>query len=123
MKPRTHRRDFLRQSTAAGVGLWVVGSRVVRGDESPNEKVNVAIIGVGGRGEAHVEAIPQGRREHRRPLRRRRPARLGKAAEKHPEARSYNDFRKMLDERHKEIDAVVVSTPDHTHAVGRRRWR
>ena len=35
----------------------------------------------------------------------------------HPAAHTYNDFRKMLDERHKEIDAVVVATPDHTHAV------
>jgi predicted dehydrogenase len=42
---------------------------------------------------------------------------LNSAGEKHPKACKYNDFRKMLDERHKEIDAVVVSTPDHTHAV------
>src|SRR5262249_15004284 len=42
---------------------------------------------------------------------------LGKKAEKFPQAKKYNDFRKMLEELDKQIDAVVVSTPDHTHAV------
>jgi len=43
--------------------------------------------------------------------------RAGDIFQKHPQARKYQDFRRMFDEMHKEIDAVVVATPDHTHAV------
>jgi predicted dehydrogenase len=116
MKRRSNRRAFLKQSASAGVGLWVVGSRVVAKDDSPNERVNVAIIGSGGRGSAHVKGIPEAGGtivalcdvDDRN---------LETAAEKHPKAYKYNDFRHMLDERHRDIDAVVVATPDHTHAV------
>ncbi|HEV3163707.1 MAG TPA: Gfo/Idh/MocA family oxidoreductase [Isosphaeraceae bacterium] len=116
MKRRSTRRDFLRQSTAAGVGLWVVGSHsVVRGD-SPNERVNVAIIGVAGRGDAHVQEIPKagGTIVALCDVDDRSLDDVGK---KHEKAYKYNDFRKMLDEKHKEIDAVAIATPDHTHAV------
>src|SRR5579864_4107566 len=116
MNRRTNRRDFLRESSVATAGLWVVGSRVLADNASPNEKVNVAIVGVAGRGEAHVKEIPEGGgtvvalcdvdERH-----------LGSAAEKHPHAKKYSDFREMLDKQHKEIDAVVVATPDHTHTV------
>lgn len=54
-----NRRDFLRSTTAAGVGLWVVGSGSGVMGKSANDKVNVAIIGVGGRGGAHVDGIPK----------------------------------------------------------------
>ncbi len=111
-----NRRDFLRSTTAAGVGLWVVGSGSGVMGKSANDKVNVAIIGVGGRGGAHVDGIPKAG-GNIVALCDVDDRNLGKAAEKHPDALKYNDFRKLLDEHHKEIDAVVVATPDHTHAV------
>ena len=43
--------------------------------------------------------------------------RLGEAAKGHPQAKTYSDFRRMLDQVRDRIDAVVVTTPDHTHAV------
>ena len=116
MSRRTNRREFLQATAAGGVGLWVVGSGASVLGKSANEKVNVAIIGVGGRGNAHVEGIPKAG-GNIVALCDVDDRNLGKAAEKNPDAHKYNDFRKMLDERHKEIDAVVVATPDHTHAV------
>jgi predicted dehydrogenase len=116
MKRRSNRRTFFKQSASAGLGLWVVGSRVAAKDDSPNERVNVAIIGAGGRGAAHVKGIPEAGGtivalcdvdDHN----------LETAAEKNQKAYKYNDFRHMFDERHRDIDAVVVATPDHTHAV------
>jgi predicted dehydrogenase len=110
----TNRRTFLRTSTAAG--LWIVGSGSNLRAESANEQVNVAVIGVGGRGAANLEGIAAaGGRivalcdvdNHT----------LEGAATKHPKARTFHDFRRMLDDFGKEIDAVVVSTPDHTHAT------
>ena len=84
--------------------------------KAANEKVNVAIVGVGGRGRAHVDGIPKAG-GNIVALCDVDDNNLGAAAKEHPAAHTYNDFRKMLDERHKEIDAVIVATPDHTHAV------
>ena len=55
-------------------------------------------------------------REHRRPVRRRRAAGPPAPSRQFPKAKKFRDFRKMLDEMDKQIDAVVVGTPDHTHA-------
>jgi predicted dehydrogenase len=116
MSQKANRREFLKTSAAGGVGLWVVASGASVLGKSANEKVNVAIIGVGGRGGAHVDAIPKAG-GNIVALCDVDDRSLGRAADKHPDAHKYSDFRKLLDERHKEIDAVVVATPDHTHAV------
>ena len=63
-----------------------------------------------------VEPRQRGQREHRGTV-RRGPTPGRRTRKKFPQAKRYVDFRKMLDELHREIDAVVVSTPDHTHAV------
>ena len=119
---RTNRRDFLRASASAGAGLWVVGSGSDLFARSPNEIVNVACIGVGGQGGGNLNNISRVKIDDK-------PAvnivavcdtddnRLKDAATRFDKAATYNDFRKMFDEKHKDIDAVVVSTPDHTHAV------
>src|SRR5262249_42466131 len=110
------RRSFLKQSSAVGVAFWVGGSLTNAQDKSPNEKVNVACIGVGGKGNndrskvgalANVVAICDIDEERG----------LAKKKVQFPQAKVYTDFRKMLDEVGKQIDAVTVSTPDHTHAV------
>ncbi|MBX6312845.1 MAG: Gfo/Idh/MocA family oxidoreductase [Isosphaeraceae bacterium] len=114
MSPRraTNRREFLQRSTWVGAGLWVVGSRVLADDQSPNEKLSIGIIGAGGRGEANLRAVSG---EEIVALCDIDEQRLGKAAESFPAAKTYHDFRKLLEQ--KGLDAVVVSTPDHTHAV------
>ena len=116
MSQRANRREFLKTTAVGGVGLWVVGSGGSVLGKAANEKVNVAIVGVGGRGKAHVSGIPKAG-GNIVALCDVDDNNLGAAAKEHPAAPTYNDFRKMLDERHKEIDAVVVATPDHTHAV------
>jgi len=115
MSQRANRREFLKTTAVGGVGLWVVGSGGSVLGKAANEKVNVAIVGVGGRGRSHVSGIPKAG-GNIVALCDVDDNNLGAAAKEHPAAATYNDFRKMLDERHKEIDAVVVATPDHTHA-------
>ncbi len=105
------RRDFLRGAGAAG--FWIAG--VVRGygqEKSPNAKLDVASIGVGGRGRASVDAC---RNENVVALCDVDRRILEKAGAAHPNARLYADFRKML-EAEKRLDAVTVGTPDHVHA-------
>jgi predicted dehydrogenase len=116
MTHQANRRDFLKTTAAGGVGLWVVASGGSVLGKAPSETVNVAIIGAGGRGRSHVTGIPNAGGKIVA-LCDVDDNNLAAAAKEHDGAYKYNDFRKMLDERHKEIDAVVVATPDHTHAV------
>lgn len=83
----------------------------VRG-ESLNEKLNVGIVGAGGRGASNTQNVSS---ENIVALCDVDENNLNKAAEKYPKARKYVDFRKLFDEA-KNIDAVVVSTTEHTHA-------
>ena len=82
--------------------------------KSPNAKLNVAIVGPCGRGEAQLEAA--GTMENVVGVCDIDDNNLAAVARRYPKAKAYVDFRKMLDEMHKSIDAVMVSTPDHTHA-------
>jgi predicted dehydrogenase len=84
------------------------------GDTSPSDKLNIACVGIDGRGRDNVEGVSG---ENIVALCDVDTRRVGKTFEQYPAAKQYRDFRKMLDEMDKQIDAVVVSTPDHTHAV------
>ncbi|HOX04640.1 MAG TPA: Gfo/Idh/MocA family oxidoreductase [Candidatus Paceibacterota bacterium] len=111
---RLTRRAMLRDTALAGFGIWTL-SRHAGGAQipSPNERLSIACIGVGGRG-AHNLADCSG--EQIVALCDVDQRRAAAAGQKFPQARHYRDFRKMLDEMDREIDAVVVSTPDHIHA-------
>jgi predicted dehydrogenase len=84
------------------------------GATPPSEKLNIACIGVGGRGGANLGGVGG---ENIVALCDVDARRVGKAFERYPKAKRYRDFRKMFDDMDAKIDAVVVSTPDHTHAV------
>jgi len=112
MTRHSNRRDFLKQSALAGAGFWLAAHGTPVVGRSPNAKLNLAIIGAGGRGAANTQQV-QG--ENIVALCDVDETNLGRAAEKHGKARTYRDFRKLLDEA-KDIDAVVVSTTEHTHA-------
>lgn len=115
MGAKTSRREFLNRSGRFGFGLWVVGGpRSRAGAGAPNETLNIAIVGAGGRGANNLDAMLE---ENVVALCDIDEQRLGEATRKAPKAKTFVDFRKMLDEMHQGIDAVVVSTPDHTHAV------
>lgn len=114
MANQLSRRQALRYATLAGIGTWVCGGKGRANENSPNEKLNVAVIGVGGRGRANLMAVAG---ENVVALCDVDQQRAGDAFEKFPKAKKFHDFRRMLEEMDKQIDAVVVSTPDHTHAA------
>lgn len=108
------RRKFLRDAALAGSGLIILSdSRSVRGTPA-NSKLNIAGIGVGGRGAADIEGVAG---ENLIALCDVDPKHAAATFEKFPAAKRYKDFRRMLEEMHDEIDAVVIGTPDHTHAA------
>ena len=111
---RTTRRDFLKATTLAGAGLWVSGSSAFALSRSTNERLKIACIGVGGKGSSDTDQA--GHFGDIVALCDIDDERLSAKAEKFVYAKKYNDFRKMLEELEGEIDAVTVSTPDHTHA-------
>ncbi|NQT84717.1 Gfo/Idh/MocA family oxidoreductase [bacterium] len=114
MADRISRREMLRKTALAGVGLWAARRSVWADIKSPNEKLNVAIIGAGGQGGGNTGAVASENIVALCDVDERRAA---GTFQRFPKAKRYADFRKMLDEIHKQVDAVVVSTPDHTHAV------
>jgi predicted dehydrogenase len=115
---RLNRRKFL-WTTGAGVALFnILPGCAVGGSKSlgPNAKLNVAGIGVGGQGGGDVAAVA--REGHNIvALCDVDSDHAAKNVAKYPEARFFKDYRVLLDKMDKDIDAVVIGTPDHTHAV------
>ncbi|AWM35759.1 Inositol 2-dehydrogenase [Gemmata obscuriglobus] len=103
------RRSLLKTSAVAATAL--AAPNYIRA-RNANEKLNVAIIGAGGRGAANLNGVAS---ENIVALCDVSTPAVEKAAEKHTSARKFTDFRKVF-ERAKEFDAVVVSTCEHTHA-------
>jgi predicted dehydrogenase len=114
MGRRTNRRQFLKQSTLAGIGFWAAGGVALADVKAANEQINIACIGVGGKGSSDCDHAGQvGNVVAICDIDEKT---LNEKAQKFPKAKKYNDFRKMFDEMAKDIDAVTVSTPDHQHA-------
>jgi len=113
MRHQITRRSFLAGSAAATVAAAMPRQMRAK-NASPNEKLDIAVIGVAGRGGANLSGV---RNENIVALCDIDANRLGQAARGFPKAATFADFRRMLDKVGKQIDAVVVSTPDHTHAV------
>ncbi|MGB2938614.1 MAG: Gfo/Idh/MocA family oxidoreductase, partial [Phycisphaerae bacterium] len=117
MSKGINRRKFLKQ-TAAGAGLVILsGSASVRA-YAANEKLNFAFVATGGRGEAHLGL---GQSNACVALCDVDLTCTEKAKQMFPDAKVYQDYRKMFDEMHSKIDAVVVATPDHQHAPAATR--
>ncbi len=113
-KDQISRRDMLKSSAA--VAAFTIVPRNVLGGQGhipPSEKLNVAGIGVGGMGTGDIRQAASQNVVALCDVDQRALARNAKVF---PKAKLYTDFRKML-ETHKEIDAVMVATPDHNHAV------
>ena len=110
MSSSIKRRTFLKQSAAVGAGLIVLKSGILKG-QSPNDKLNIAAIGVGGRGWADIQGVKS---ENIVALCDVNEQNLARAAKEYPRAKTYRDWRKCLEQ--KDIDAVVCATTDHTHA-------
>jgi predicted dehydrogenase len=117
MSGRASRRDFLKAGALGGVGFWIAGG--AGADQptrrpGPNDRLNVAVIGAGGRGRDNLNAVAQ--TENVVALCDVDDQRAADAYRAHPRATRYHDFRRLLD-RERSLDAVVVSTPDHNHAL------
>jgi predicted dehydrogenase len=108
------RRMFLG-ATAAAAAFTIVPRAVLGGPRNipPSEKMNVAGIGVGGMGAGNLRNLEA---ENIVALCDVDFAYAAKTVQRYPNAKTYKDFREMLDKQ-KDIDAVLVATPDHTHAV------
>ncbi len=108
------RRKFVKASSLAAGGIMIVPRHVLgKGFIPPSDKVNVAAVGVGGRGSSLLNGLKS---QNIVALCDVDDNRAKGSFEKFPKAARYKDFRKML-ESQKDIDAVTVATPDHTHAV------
>ena len=115
---RDSRRDFLRKGLMAAAGFYIVPRHVLgRGFIAPSDKLNVAAIGAGGKGESDISNIYGGGRAEIAYLCDVDDRRAVNSRTKFPAAKYYKDYREMLDKEHKHIDGVTVSTPDHMHAV------
>jgi len=108
---RHNRRHFLKSTVAAGAGLTILPGGVLAGPNAPSNKLNVALIGAGGRARAHFGAVKD---ENVVALCDVNEQTLAAAAKTFPNAKHYIDWRKCLEQ--KDIDTVVCSTTDHTHA-------
>lgn len=109
------RREWLHRAALAAASLSVAGRRLPQGGRrvAPRDQLAIGIIGAGGRGADNLAGVATERIVALCDVDERQAA---KAFAQYPRARRYRDFRRMLDAE-KTLDAVVVSTPDHVHAV------
>jgi len=112
------RRKFLSTGAKAAIGLTIIPSTVLGknfGHVAPSDKLNIAAVGIGGMGHANIKQV-----ENTENIVALCDVdwRYAKGVfDRFPNAKKYWDFRKMYDEMGKDIDAVIVATADHTHAI------
>lgn len=110
------RREFVGTTAATAAGFTILPSQVVSGlgHKAPTDKLNIAGIGVGGKGQVNLRNMSS---ENIVALCDIDWNYAAKTFNQYPLAKKYMDFRIMLSEMHMDIDAVMIATPDHTHAV------
>jgi predicted dehydrogenase len=109
------RRRFLVDTALTASSFMIVAPSVLgRDGQAPSDKLNIAAIGVGGRGGHNVNVFNT---ENFIAFADVDDKQAAKSYERYDTVPTYKDYRVMLDKHEKEIDAVIVSTPDHTHAV------
>ncbi len=113
------RRNFIKTTALAAAGFMIVPRHVLggRGFLAPSDRLMVAGIGVGGKGQSNLAKIYAGGKSEIAFLCDVDDRRAANSVKSFPKAKYYRDYREMLDKDSKSIDAVVVSTPDHNHAM------
>ncbi|KAA6316329.1 Inositol 2-dehydrogenase, partial [termite gut metagenome] len=112
----TSRRSFIKKSIGAIVGVTILPSHVVSGlgYKAPSDKLNIAGIGIGGKGHANLNTM---KTENIIGLCDVDWKHAQAAFRDYPNAEKFTDWRVMFDKLGKSIDAVLVATADHTHAI------
>ena len=112
------RRTFIRNTSLAAAGFFIVPRHVLgRGHIAPSDKLNIAGIGAGGKGASDLREFAKSPKVNIVALCDVDDRQAAETVKRFPTAKYYKDFREMLDKECKNIDAVSISTPDHTHAV------
>lgn len=113
---KSNRRNFLKQSGLTAAGITIVPSLTVSGlgHKAPSDKMNIAGVGIGGKGYPNLKAMSQ---ENIVALCDVDWKYSDRTFKEFPNAKRYWDWRKMFDEMGKSIDGVMVATADHTHAI------
>ncbi len=111
--PRTITRRQFGRTALSATALTGIGFPYLTQSQSPNNKLNIAAIGTGNRAGADIDGIAH---ENLVAIAEVDTQFMAQAKAKYPRAKGYRDFRVMLEKEADRIDAVVVGTPDHTHA-------
>ncbi|WP_316818660.1 Gfo/Idh/MocA family oxidoreductase [Pedobacter nyackensis] len=113
------RRNFIKNTALAAAGFMIVPRHVLggRGFLAPSDRLMVAGVGVGGKGQSNLASIYNGGKSEIAFLCDVDDRRAANSIKSFPKAKYYKDYREMLDKDGKNIDGVVVSTPDHNHAM------
>jgi predicted dehydrogenase len=106
------RRQFLKSAAFTGAATLILPRVQLFGADAPSNKLNIGLVGTWGRGEAHFGAI---RNENVVALCDVNEDHLAFGAKRFPDAKTYTDWREMLDKQ-KDLNAIVICTADHTHA-------
>ena len=117
MSKKISRADFLKASSAGLAAMTVVPNNVMGaafGHKAPSDKLNIAGIGIGGRGASVLKDLEQ---ENIVALCDTDWAYSKHIFERYPKAKRFYDWREMYDKIGNQIDAVMCATPDHTHAL------
>lgn len=114
-----NRREFIRNAGLSAAAFTIVPRFVLGGPgyKAPSDLLYVAGIGAGGKGESDIANFAKSGKAEIAYLCDVDDRRAAKSVAAFPKAKYYKDFRLMLEKEHKHIDAVSVSTPDHSHAV------
>ncbi|MCB0664201.1 MAG: Gfo/Idh/MocA family oxidoreductase [Saprospiraceae bacterium] len=117
-KSSLSRRDMIRKGVTGAAGFMIVPRHVLgKGYTPPSDQLGIAAIGAGGKGRSDIiNAWHEGKNKVVA-LCDIDTSQCKDTRKKFSDAKFYADFRKMLDELDGEIDAVTISTPDHTHAI------
>ena len=113
------RRDFIKSTALATAGISIIPRHVLGGPgfTAPSDKLVVAGIGVGGKGQSDIWSFHQTGKADIAFLCDVDDRRAKTSRERFPKAKYYKDWRELLDKESKNFDAVSVSTPDHNHAI------
>lgn len=113
------RRDFIRTGAMATAGFFIVPRHVLGGPGyiAPSDRLNIAGIGAGGKGASDLSEFAKSPKVNIVAMCDVDEAQAAGSMKRFSKAKFYYDYREMLEKEKNNIDAVSVSTPDHTHAV------